>query len=345
LSLLCTNTHDTKRSADVRARLDVLSEMPRDWQRAIRRWRRLNAKHRRTVRGRITPDPNTEYLLYQTLVAIWPAQRPGRRADDLPDRGWRDAARKRLVRYMLKATREAKIRTSWTDPDAAYEEALVSFVHAALEPSEDAPFLIDVARLVSLVADTGFANSLARVVIHLAAPGTPDLYQGDELWNFTLVDPDNRGQIDYDVRIATLDRLAAVEQRLRSGQAIDVTDSGIKLLVTHRLLEARRSEPRLFTDGCYEPLVVHGPRAEHVIAFARIDGNRAVVTVAPRLSRGRETGGEEAATWWGETVVALPEKIRDRDWRALITGEQVGGRPELRVADLLRPLPVAVLMS
>src|SRR5205085_6326368 len=143
---ICTNTHDTKRSADVRARLDALSEVPREWQRVVRRWRRLNAKHRRTVRGRIAPDPNTEYLLYQTLVAIWPAARPGRRIDDLPDRAWRDAARDRLSRYMLKAAREAKLRTSWTDQDSAYEGALTAFVHAVLEPAEDAPFLFDVAR-------------------------------------------------------------------------------------------------------------------------------------------------------------------------------------------------------
>jgi (1->4)-alpha-D-glucan 1-alpha-D-glucosylmutase len=345
LSLLCTNTHDTKRSADVRARLDALSEVPRDWQRAIRRWRRLNAKHRRTVRGRVAPDSNTEYLLYQTLVAIWPAQRPGRRIDDLPDRAWRNAARDRLERYMIKATREAKLRTSWTDPNAAYEEALVSFVHAVLEPAEDAPFLSDVARLVALVADAGLSNSLARVVIHLTAPGTPDLYQGDELWNFTLVDPDNRRQIDYDVRSATLDRLAAVEQRLRSAARIDATDSGIKLLVTHRLLDARRSARRLFVDGLYEPLEVRGPRAEHIVAFARIDSDRTAVTIAPRLMHEREAGIEKRAGWWGGTAINLPGKLRDRVWRDVLTGGDVTGGAELPIRDLLRPLPVAVLMS
>ncbi len=344
-SLVCTNTHDTKRSADVRARLDALSEVPRDWQRVIRRWRRLNAKHRRIVRGRVAPDPNTEYLFYQTLVAIWPAQRPGRRVDDLPDRTWRDAARVRLVRYMLKATREAKLRTSWTDPDSSFEEALASFVTVTLEPSEEAPFLFDVARLVARIAATGVANALARIVIHLTAPGTPDLYQGDELWNFTLVDPDNRGRVDYEARDLAFNRLEETATVLRDGGAIDPTDNRLKLLITHRLLEARRTRPRLFTDGRYEPLAVRGRRSEHLIAFARTEGEHAVVTIAPRLVRELETGGEQANAWWGDTIVSLPDRLRDRCWRGVIDGREISRQSELPVADLLRPLPVGVLMS
>ena len=344
-SLVTTNTHDTKRSADVRARLDALSLVPRDWQRVVRRWRRLNARHRRTVRGRIAPDPNTEYLFYQTLVAIWPAQRPGRRVDDLPDRAWRDAARERLVRYMVKAVREAKLRTSWTEPDAAYETALTSFVRETLEPSEDAPFLFDVARLVSRIAAAGFTNSLARIAIHLTAPGTADLYQGDELWNFTLVDPDNRGQIDYDLRVATLNRLEEISKRLSAGGPIDMTDNGLKLLVTQRLLEARRCSPRLFAEGQYQPLAARGPRAENVIAFARIDGDSAVVTVAPRLAGELDAGDEQANGWWGDTLVILPDGLRGRSWRAPIGARDVSAQAELPVPDLWRPLPVAVLMS
>jgi len=344
-SVVCTNTHDTKRSADVRARLDVLSEVPRDWQRVVRRWRRLNAKHRRTVRGRIAPDPNTEYLFYQTLVAIWPAQRPGRRVDDLPDRGWRDATRDRLVRYMLKAAREAKLRTSWTEPDPAFEEAITSFVRETLEPSEEAPFLFDVARLVSRIAAAGFANSIARVAIHLTAPGTSDLYQGDELWNFTLVDPDNRGKVDYSMRDTALGRLQDVVESVRDGAAVDPTDNRLKLLIMQRLLQARRSAPYLFTDGSYEPLAVHGRRSEHLIAFARIAGERAVVTVGPRLVGELEPSGEQADAWWGDTIVSLPERLHGRCWRGVIDGREISKQSELPVAGLLRPLPVAVLMS
>ena len=344
-SLVCTNTHDTKRSADVRARLDALSEVPRDWQRVVRRWRRLNAKHRRTVRGRIAPDPNTEYLFYQTLIAIWPAQRPGRRVDDLPDRAWRDAARERLVRYMLKAAREAKLRTSWIDPDSAYEAALAAFVRETLEPSEDAPFLFDVARLVARIAATGFANSLARVAIHLTAPGTPDLYQGDELWNFTLVDPDNRGQVDYDTRVAALGRLDETARRLSSGSPIDLTDNGLKLLVAHRLLDARRANPGLFSGGQYEPLSLRGARAQHVIAFARMDGAKAIVTIAARLVAELEADPEAGKIWWGDTTIRVPEGLQARAWHSPITGQTFPGLAEVPVADLLRPLPIAVLMS
>src|SRR6185436_18193203 len=205
---IATNTHDTKRSADVRARLDALTEMPHEWERAVRRWRKLNAKHRRVVKGRLAPDTNTEYLMYQMIVALWPPPRSGRRRDDLPERAWRDLARERLTAYALKAAREAKTRTSWVDPDMAYERALADFVAAILEPSEDAPFLIDVARLVSHIAPLGASNALARVAVHLTAPGTPDIYQGDELWNFALVDPDNRRPIDYEIRTKAMAELA-----------------------------------------------------------------------------------------------------------------------------------------
>jgi malto-oligosyltrehalose synthase len=198
--LLCTTTHDTKRSADIRSRLDALSEWPNDWARAVHRWRRLNHKHRCVLKGRMAPDSNTEYVFYQTLIALWPPPRQGRRTDDLPDRRWRESARDRLTQYMLKAAREARTRTSWSDPDAGYEQATTEFVAAVLEPADDAPFLTDVARFVSLIAPAGASNALSRIAVHLTAPGTPDIYQGDELWNFVLVDPDNRRAVDYEVR-------------------------------------------------------------------------------------------------------------------------------------------------
>jgi (1->4)-alpha-D-glucan 1-alpha-D-glucosylmutase len=246
---------------------------------------------------------------------------------------------------MLKAAREAKLRTSWTDPDSAYEAALTAFVGETLEPSEDAPFLFDVARLVARIAASGFANSLARVVIHLTAPGTPDLYQGDELWNFTLVDPDNRGQVDYDARMAALDRLEETARRLSSGAPIDLTDNGLKLLVTHRLLDARRANAGLFTAGQYEPLSLRGARAEHVIAFARMDGARAIVTIAPRLVAELEADAKAGKIWWGDTTIHFPDGLHARAWRSAITGQDFPGMAEMLVADLLGPLPIAVLMS
>jgi (1->4)-alpha-D-glucan 1-alpha-D-glucosylmutase len=335
--LLATNTHDTKRSADVRSRVDALSELSREWDRSLRRWRRLNARHRKPVKGRLAPDTNTEYLIYQTLVALWPPPRPGRRVDDLPDRQWRDAVRERLVRYALKAAREAKTSTSWTAPEPGYEKMLNDFVAAILEPREEAPFLTDVARLVARVAPVGAVTSLARIVLHLLSPGTPDIYQGDELWNFTLVDPDNRAQVDYDLR----DRLL--------GEAADLDalpeyhDNRFKLFVTSRLLRARRDDSLVFTHGSYTALAVEGPRASHVIAFARSHEGRHFVVVVPRLSC--ELVGEGAETWWKDTVVRLPADLRDVAWHSHLNGPSAPPGQTLGLADLLRTIPVAVLSN
>jgi malto-oligosyltrehalose synthase len=327
--LLATNTHDTKRSADVRARLDALTELPHEWERAVRRWRRLNAKHRRTVEGRMAPDTNTEYLLYQILVALWPAPRAGRRTDDLPERAWRESVKERLIRYALKAAREAKLRTSWVDKDADYERALTTFVSAILEPRDDAPFLADVARLVARVAPIGARNSLSRVAVHLTSPGTPDIYQGDELWNFTLVDPDNRRPVDFDVRERAMDELADVDERLHSEGPADLFDGRLKLLITQRLLNLRRTAADLFTHGEYRRLSVEGPRAEHVLAYERCLDDRHCVT-----------------DWWRDTTVQLPQSSTENRWYSEILGEELiarNGRIEVRA--LLEKLPVAVLVN
>lgn len=351
-ALISTNTHDTKRSADVRARLDALTELPQEWERAIRRWRRLNAKHRRTVKGRMAPNTNDEYLAYQTLVALWPPPRAGRRSDDLPDRTWRDAARGRLCRYMRKAAREAKMRTSWVDPDSAYERALDDFIAAILEPGDDAPFLTDVARLVSRLAPVAAWNALSRIVIHLTAPGIPDIYQGDELWNFALVDPDNRRPVDYDARAAMLESegLAELEERLhdaREGAPAhpDPFDNRLKLLLTHRLLELRRNHPHLFAMGGYDRVEVRGARAQHVVAFSRHDtGGRFVLTLAPRLIC--TLLPDDPATWWSDTVLELPRYLRGRHWHSqIVSGDITATDDTLALAPLLHALPMAVLVS
>jgi (1->4)-alpha-D-glucan 1-alpha-D-glucosylmutase len=245
---------------------------------------------------------------------------------------------------MLKAAREAKTRTSWTEPDAAYEDALRAFVGAILEPAEDAPFLADVARLVARVAPIGAWISLSRIAIHLTAPGIPDLYQGDELWNQTLVDPDNRRQIDYDARIGALAELPQLEQRVRAGDAVDPADPRLKLLVTHRLLAARRAEPDLFRRGDYEPLVCRGARATNVFAFARSLAGRHAVVIAARPTEALVRPG--AAAWWADTTVELPPALRNRAWHSIILPD--GLRPEgdkIEVAAVLRHLPSVVLVS
>jgi (1->4)-alpha-D-glucan 1-alpha-D-glucosylmutase len=329
IGLLCTTTHDTKRSADVRSRLDALSEVPHEWSRAVHRWRRLNRKHRRVVKGRMAPDSNSEYLLYQTLVALWPPPRPGRRIDDLPNRAWRESTRERLTEYMLKAAREAKARTSWTQPDAAYERAIVDFVAAVFQPADDAPFLADVSRLVSLVAPIGARNALARIAVHLTAPGTPDVYQGDELWNASLVDPDNRRPVDFDLRVSLVAECTAAEPGFGSAGAIDLHDNRTKLYVTTRLLEMRRRHADLFARGAYRPLAVIGPRSRHVIAFAREYDGQFAITIAARLTSSWDAA---APAWWAGTGVALPPEMRGRRWESQIVPGQFSPGDSIEIA-------------
>jgi len=342
-AVLCTTTHDTKRSADVRSRLDALSERPNEWQRAIRLWRRLNRKHRRVVKGRMAPDGNTEYLFYQTLVALWPPPRPGRRTDDLPDRHWRDSARDRLAQYMLKAAREARTRTSWSDPDADYERAVSDFVAAVLQPADDAPFLTDVARLVSLVAPAGAWNALSRLTVHLTAPGTPDIYQGDEFWNALLVDPDNRRPVDFEMRSKIASELDAIEHALGSSAPIDLYDHRVKLFVTARLLRMRRTHADLFTHGDYLPLLVSGRRAHHVIAFAREFGGQHALTVVSRLTSA--FASTPTPDWWADTRVALPERMRNRRWRSQVLSGDVTADDSIALDGLFGKLPMLVAVG
>lgn len=343
-SLVATNTHDTKRSADVRARLDALTQVPDEWERAVRRWRKLNSRHRRVVRGRLAPDTNTEYLMYQTIVALWPPPRAGRRSDDLPDRAWRTSACERLRAYALKASREAKTRTSWLDPDAAYERAVSDFVSAILEPAEEAPFLPDVARLVARVAPLGAWNTLSRVALHLTSPGTPDIYQGDELWSFTLVDPDNRAPVDYDARRTALGELDGFSTGLSEAPVLDPFDRRLKLLLTQRLLGLRRAFPDLYGRGSYERLAVRGARAGNVVAFARTLGERQSITIAARLADISQR--TSTAEWWRDTVVEMPQMHSPSPWISAIFGKPANvSESDIGVASALGKLPVAVLVN
>ena len=338
-ALTCTNTHDTKRSADLRARLDVISECATEWQRCNARWRRLNRRHRTLVKGRLAPDTNTEYVLYQTLVGIWPAPRSARRADDLPDRAWRDAARERLEKYMLKAVKEAKTRTSWTEPDTEYEAALKHFIAAVLEPSEDAPFLADLARFVSRIAPAGHWNALSRTLLHLTAPGTPDTYRGDELWFFALVDPDNRRPVDYAERQRQLEEL--------EGGPIASDLETLKLELLRRALHSRRAHPLLFSRGSYRPLEVRGERATHVVAFLReYEGERAMV-IASRLLASMPQR-EEGVYEWGDTEIALPPELGGSELKSVLAGPDLSLRVApltLKVSEALASLPLALLLS
>ena len=305
-ALSCTSTHDTKRSADVRARLDVLSEVPELWIATATRWRQRNRCHRPLVRSRKVPDANTEYLLYQTLVGVWPfAARTGPR-DEPPPQSVRESLRERVAAYALKAAREAKTHTSHVEPDAEWEEGLRHFVDALFG---DAEFLRAVTKLVGGVARPGAWNSLARTLIHCTAPGVPDIYQGDELWDFSLVDPDNRRPVDFAARVALLDDLERRDRdRLALAQELLAWpgDPRTKLHVIRVALAARTRFPHLFA-GSYEPLRVSGRRSGHVLAFARAAGGASAVTIVPRLTLGVSPDASCLTRHaWSETFIEPP---------------------------------------
>ena len=341
-SLTCVNTHDTKRSADLRSRLDVLTECAADWQRCVARWRRLNRRHRATVKGRLAPDTNTEYLVYQTLIGIWPTPRPGRRADDLPDRAWFDAARARLEQYMLKAVKEAKTRTSWTEPDEAYENALKAFIVAILGGGDDAPFLADLARFVAKIANPGHLNALARLVMQMTAPGVPDTYQGDELWTFTLVDPDNRRRVDYAKREESL-----ASSPGGSLESLHPSDERLKLAVLQRLLNIRRESAALFARGSYEPIELRGSLATHFVAYRRSTDDAQLIVIVPRLVT-RLLSPDGAISDLGDTEIVLPTAVRPATFRDVIRERNVhlsDGSTSLAHGDIFTKLPIAVLLS
>jgi (1->4)-alpha-D-glucan 1-alpha-D-glucosylmutase len=358
LALVATNTHDTKRSADLRARIDVLSEVPREWERYLARWRRLNRQHKVAVRGRPSPDTNSEYLLYQTLVGLWPSPRANRRADDLPDAAWFEGVADRLERYMMKAVKEAKTHTSWTDPDEEYEASVKRFVRAVLDPRTDSPFLADVARFVHAIAPAGVWNALARTLIHLTVPGTPDTYQGDELWNYTLVDPDNRRPVNYDHRLAYLAELA-LNEKTPDGRAALIRDLArapegprLKLLVVRQALHARRTMPAVFREGEYLPLAATGACADHVVAFARRHGGAAAITIGPRLMIPLLRGERKQVTGeaWGDTRLRLPADLATMTWRSALTGDEVRAERDanggsISLAGLLAELPIDLLIG
>ncbi len=311
-TMTSVSTHDTKRSDDLRLRLHLLSEIPGRWSEAVRRWFAHNERHRQDG----IPDPNTEYLLYQTLVGAWPL------------------SAERAMAYMEKAAREAKAFTSWTRVDAAWEEALRGFIANVLA---DEVFTADLAAFVAPLIEPGRISSLAQTVIRLTAPGVPDTYQGSELWDLSLVDPDNRRPVDYDLRRRLLAELKA---GLSPEEILARMDEGLpKLWVLHRALELRRRLPGAFGGGeagRYEPLSVRGERAGHAVAFARgAVGGDTVVTVAPRLVIG--LGGKLQGDW-SDTTVDLPPGI----WHNELTGERIEAG-EIRLHDLLSRFPVALL--
>jgi (1->4)-alpha-D-glucan 1-alpha-D-glucosylmutase len=346
-SLVCTSTHDTKRGEDVRARISVLSEVPAAWAAHVRRWRMIGRRFKREVDGRAAPDRNDEYLLYQTLVGAWPDPDAGETAGSFFER---------VCRYMEKATKEAKRHTSWINPDAGYDRALREFVIRLLGAGSSFPGAFEpFQRLVALY---GSVNSLAQVLLKIAAPGIPDFYQGSELWDLSLVDPDNRRPVDFARRRTLLEDLRARIGENPHDLAPLCTelleawpDGRIKLYVTHRALTLRRSRPFLFHSGRYLPLSGVGGRAAHLVVLARLDSTDAVIVAVPRLAA-RLTGFDGrfplGPSIWGDTRISLGDHglegiYRDRFSGLRIATEWRDGLPTLPAAALFGSLPIAML--
>jgi (1->4)-alpha-D-glucan 1-alpha-D-glucosylmutase len=369
LALSATSTHDSKRGEDVRARLNVLSEIPGAWKPAVTKWRALNRRFKTDVKGALAPGGNEEYFLYQTLVGAWPF-----------DAG-RDGAltifRERITAYMTKALREAKVHTSWLSPDESYEKAVARFVEAILDRRRSSQFLESFAEFQSRVAELGMYNGLAQLLIKITAPGVPDFYQGTELWDLNLVDPDNRRPVDYEKRRETLaavtrDGLKTVPygttrahrtpvgDGLQTGSSIieDLlehrADGRVKLFVTTRALAARAQCRDVYEHGDYVPLQSSGARRDHVFAFARQHGDDVAITCVPRLLASviPEGAGPPIGSVWGDTRIDVSSafaalnrqrgiRLRDVFTGAILEPDEARTIP---VSKLFERFPVALLV-
>jgi (1->4)-alpha-D-glucan 1-alpha-D-glucosylmutase len=326
-ALLATATHDHKRGEDMRARLAVLSEVPDRWREAVARWRR-----REPADG---PDAIDAYFVYQTVFGAWP---PGLAAADAEGL---DALRRRVQQWLAKALREAKRHSSWTEPDPAYEAAAARFVDGLFAGRDD--FVAEMAALVGELGPAGAVNGLSQTAIKLAVPGVPDLYQGCEWWDHSLVDPDNRRPVDFVRRAAGLQAADEPLERLLAGWQ----DGRIKQRLIAEALETRARRPGLYRHGGYRALTVQGLRAGHVVAFARSDADSALLLLATRrpMALVEPDRPAIAAQRWGDTRVLLPRPLRGRRWTGVHDGRTHDDAAALPVADLLAPLPVALLVD
>ncbi|OGW52239.1 MAG: malto-oligosyltrehalose synthase [Nitrospirae bacterium RBG_13_43_8] len=347
-ALIATSTHDTKRSEDVRARINVLSETPEEWWKCLINWRRLNKKKKPVVEGQRVPDENEEYLLYQTLIGVWPA--------GSVDEAEYDVLRKRIKDYMLKAIREAKVNTSWISPNAIYEDALSIFIEKVMDNKSDNQFLKDFVPFQRKVSHCGMFNSLSQTLLKITSPGVPDFYQGTEIWDFSLVDPDNRRPVDYGIRMKMLKELKSRESELgplmlAKELLTNKGDGKVKLYLIYKALNYRKTHGDLFETGEYIPLESMGVMEDNICAFARRIGNESVAVMAPRffmkllsepdsLPLGKET--------WKDTFIVIPFADVGAKYRNVFTGEiatvaSYKGTAALFLSEIFMNFPVALM--
>lgn len=338
-AMSATSTHDTKRGEDIRARLNVLSEIPEEWQKQVRTWSEINRSHKKTVKRSTMPDRNDEYLFYQTLVGAFPFY----------EHEYASCV-ERVKDYVLKAIREAKVYTAWLRQNSTYENAFIDFVTAVLEPSEQNQFLQEFLPFKKWVADYGIFNSLSQTLLKITSPGVPDFYQGTELWDFSLVDPDNRRPVDFETRHsylkaikeqAQIDILKLIDELLATKE-----DARIKLFLIAQALKARTEYLEVFQQGSYLPLEVSGKFKDHIIAFARSDSNRMIVTITPCFFTSLIQPGEYplGKQVWDDTCVHLPLEA-SLPWKDAITDQMVEADGNLLIGEALKYFPVALLIG
>jgi (1->4)-alpha-D-glucan 1-alpha-D-glucosylmutase len=333
-----TATHDTKRGEDARARINVLSEIPHEWEEQIKHWHQINASQKTCIEGLDAPDRNDEYFLYQTLLGSFPFTE-----SEYPQ------FIERIKEYLIKAIREAKVHTTWLRPDSAYENAFIKFAEDLLKDPEG-NFMQEFRPFQRRIQHYGVCNSLSQTLLKLTSPGLPDLYQGAELWDLSLVDPDNRRPVDFAVRSDYLKKMKTRSKKNLAGlieELLNAPEDGrLKLFLIHRLLQARRTHSELFQRGGYQKLTVLGSLKAHVVAYARDLGDVRAIAIAPRfltplVKDGEYPLGEQV---WHETRILQPPGSSSV-WQNAITGQKVEGEDTLWLKEILSQFPVALLFS
>ncbi|MCU1334915.1 MAG: malto-oligosyltrehalose synthase [Bryobacterales bacterium] len=342
-SLNASTTHDTKQSEDVRARINVLSEIPEDWERHLHCWSKLNACHRKLIQGQPVPDRNEEIFLYQTLIGMWPF-----------DAEERVTVNQRLQEYAIKATREAKVHTRWTLPNLPHEDALKSFIAEILDSRSDNAFLRDFTAFHNRIAYCAMINGLSQTLLKIISPGIPDFYQGSELWDFRLVDPDNRHSVDFTKRKVALARMQQdKEARLiyvADGLAKNWRDGWIQLYLIWKALNYRRRHGQLFSQGDFSPAMASGSRQENVSGYCRRKDEEWLLVAFPKwlANAGAAENSQNQPQFWGDTHLLLPATA-PASWQNVFTGEELsaskstGGQQSLLPTELFQYFPVAML--
>ncbi|HBE30409.1 MAG TPA: malto-oligosyltrehalose synthase, partial [Cyanobacteria bacterium UBA11368] len=333
-----TATHDTKRGEDVRARLQVLSEIPEEWEKQVKTWSQINLPKKSYVRGKAVPVPNDEYFFYQSLLGAYPF-----------DESENESFLGRVKDYILKSIREAKLHTAWLRPDSDYEAGFLAFVERVLDSSDENQFMKQFLPFQKWIASYGIYNSLSQTLLKYTSPGVPDTYQGTELWDLSMVDPDNRRPVNYERRIEYLKEIQEKAEtdihQLLDELLSNQEDGRIKLFLTHKVLQARKENLAVFQKGDYQPLDVVGKYRDCVVAFARSFEDKMAIAVCSRFFTTLVKPGElPLGEVWADTKLLMPQGVQ-YTWRDAITNQTVSGGDRVAIAQILQHFPVALLIG